>query len=239
MNPMTQDHRKHLTRFYEILNQLGQGIGKHQLKDCHGKMAWPGRGVYFFFEKGEFRPDGYTPRVVRVGTHAVSSGSKTTLWRRLRTHRGHRSGTGNHRGSVFRLLIGEALLARDDALTPKLESWGQGKSASRGIRQKEAHIERAVSAYIGSMPFLWIDADDGPGVNSIRKVIESNAIALLSGCDKAVESSDPPSPTWLGRYSARELVRRSGLWNRQHSEGDYDPTFLELLADCAKRTRRP
>ena len=76
----------------------------------------PRRGVYFFFEPGELREDGRTPRVVRVGTHAVSAGSRTTLWTRLRDHRGHvigrHVGGGNHRASIFRRHVGSALLGR-------------------------------------------------------------------------------------------------------------------------------
>ena len=87
--------------------------GFPQLRACHGRMPWPRRGVYFFFEEGEVRSDsGSGPRVVRVGTHALTDRSKTTLWNRLAQHRGvARSGGGNHRGSVFRLLVGQALLA--------------------------------------------------------------------------------------------------------------------------------
>ena len=98
-----------LDRFYYLMNQLKEKVGGYRyLSQCHGTMNWPNRGVYFFFEPGEFRTDGKTFRVVRVGTHAVSLGSKATLWSRLITHRGHVDGDGNHRGSVFRLLIGSA-----------------------------------------------------------------------------------------------------------------------------------
>jgi len=40
--------------FYEILNEIeNKNGGKHYLKNCDGFMAWPERGVYFFFEPGE------------------------------------------------------------------------------------------------------------------------------------------------------------------------------------------
>jgi hypothetical protein len=69
------------------------------------------RGVYFFFEGGELRSQsGSGGLVVRIGTHAVSVGSKSTLWGRLAQHRGSLSGNGNHRGSIFRLWVGSALL---------------------------------------------------------------------------------------------------------------------------------
>ncbi|HTV26286.1 MAG TPA: hypothetical protein VMF32_00715 [Xanthobacteraceae bacterium] len=98
-----------LLRFYDLLARLEEKIGGARvLSDCSGRMNWPQRGVYFFFEPGELRSDtGNGPRVVRVGTHALTDTSRTTLWKRLSQHRGTgNAGGGNHRGSIFRLLIG-------------------------------------------------------------------------------------------------------------------------------------
>jgi hypothetical protein len=79
--------------------------------------------VYFFFEPGEVRRDsGEDLRLVRVGTHGLAVGSKSTFRQRLGQHRGHGSGGGNHRGSIFRLLVGQALTARGDI--PGAASWG-------------------------------------------------------------------------------------------------------------------
>lgn len=108
-----------LDQFYQLLDQLEEDVGgKQRLADCDGYMDWPGRGVYFFFANGERRTDGDALRVTRIGTHAVSEGSGTTLWNRLRNHRGALSGTygggGNHRGSVFRKAVGEAIINRHD-----------------------------------------------------------------------------------------------------------------------------
>ena len=78
------DRRDALVRFYEILADLEERVGgKERLADCHGRMGWPKRGVYFFFEDGEERTDsGVGLRVARVGTHALSDRSKATLWNR-------------------------------------------------------------------------------------------------------------------------------------------------------------
>ena len=52
------DHRQHLDRFYDLLSILQGGMGgTRRLCDCTGKMPWPERGVYFFFEAGELRAD--------------------------------------------------------------------------------------------------------------------------------------------------------------------------------------
>jgi len=54
-----------------------------------------------------------------------------------------------------------------------------------------------VSRYIQSMSFLWVAVEDPPGKDSDRKVIEVNAIGLLSYLGRP--PLDPPSPSWLGR----------------------------------------
>jgi hypothetical protein len=103
---------------------------------------------------------------------------------------------------------------------------------SRGIDRlelvsAEAPVEQAVSAYLGTLPFLWVSVDDEPSPNSQRGFIERNAIGLLSNYGRAV--LDPPSAGWLGHFSNRSRVRSSGLWNRQHVDETYDPTFLDTL----------
>jgi hypothetical protein len=62
-------------RFYEILEGLERRLGgTRTLVGCTAASGWPPRGVYFFFEPGETRSiSGSGPRVVRVGTHALSA----------------------------------------------------------------------------------------------------------------------------------------------------------------------
>src|ERR1700722_1639955 len=99
---MSEERLQHLVRFYSILADLEKIIGgARTLADCRGRLAWPARGVYFFHEAGENRSDtGEGARIVRVGTHALKSGSRTKLWTRLSQHKGQPStGGGNHRGS--------------------------------------------------------------------------------------------------------------------------------------------
>jgi hypothetical protein len=234
-----------LERFYRILGKLEESLGgKFRLADCHGRMEWPERGVYFFFEEGELRSDsGQGMRVVRVGTHALTAGSRTTLWNRLSQHRGtQRHGTGNHRGSIFRLLVGAAIKAQDNTTEPV--TWGvasdPGAAAKKlgtdrqAVKAGEVDLERRVSIHIGAMPFLWVAAEDVPGRDSARGFIERNAIALLSDLGKT--PLDESSPGWLGRYSDRLRVRESGLWNNNHVEEDYDASFLDVLEGCVKTT---
>ena len=198
-----------------------------RLSSCTGRMTWPQRGVYFFFESGEERSDSGTGfRVVRVGTHALTSGSSTTLWNRLSQHRGSvRSGRGNHRGSIFRLIVGAALMQRE--LGYAADSWCLGSSADSDTRARELQHEKRVSAYLGAMRLLWIDIGDAPGGQSLRGVVERNAVAMLSNyCRHPI---DRLSQNGLGHSSDREKVRKSGLWNQNHVDEGYDPSFLGIL----------
>ena len=222
-----------LIRFYSLLADLAARVdGLRLLAQCTGRDGWPKRGIYFFQEPGEQRSDtGIGSRIVRVGTHALKAGSRTSIWNRLSQHRGvTKSGGGNHRGSIFRLIIGDALIRRESLDYP---TWGNGSSAKSDIRDSELPLERLVSKKLGAMPFLWLHIDDEPGPTSARGYIERNAIALLSNFNKP--PLDAPSPTWLGHCSRRTLVRESGLWNSNHVADDYDRAFLDEMESLIAR----
>ena len=233
-------------RFYGLLARIAERTGgSRTLAACDGRMGWPLRGVYFFFEAGEDRSaSGHGLRVVRIGTHALNPGSRTSLWARLSQHRGSAwSGAGNHRTSIFRLIVGAALGRRGDCALPP--SWGVGSDigaaarrlgvARETVKRGEADLERRVSGYIGRMPFLWLGVDDPPGPSSLRGAVERNAIALLS---HAVEPApDPPSSDWLGAFSDRDMVRASGLWNNRHVGESYDSSFLDAMDGLIARWR--
>ncbi|MGA9350901.1 MAG: DUF6884 domain-containing protein, partial [Anaerolineae bacterium] len=211
---------RHLDEFYDLLVKLRHGLGGSRiLKDCTGRMPWPKRGVYFVFEPNELRAsDILMQRVVRVGTHAVSRGSRSTLWSRLRTHRGRASGGGNHRSSIFRLHVGAAMIEKS-AGGIAVPTWGKGQSAKTDTRTLETDLERRVSEYIGRMSILWLVVGDGPGPKNDRSFIEMNSIALLAGSDGPI---DLASRNWLGRFSTHEAIRRSGLWNVNYVDDHYD-----------------
>ncbi len=225
------------------MRRIEAGVGGcRRLAECTGRMDWPRRGAYFFFEAGEARAaSGSGGRIVRVGTHALRSQAYTMLWNRLKGHRGVANGGGNHRGSIFRLLVGRALAGRGDCPLPC--SWGIGGSpgeaarrlglpSSAAVKNAEADLERRVSDTIGQMPFLWLNVPDAPGPKSARGYIERNAIALLSHA--RTPAADRPSPDWLGSHSDRPKVRASGLWNSDHVEEDYDAAFLDEVAALVK-----
>lgn len=228
---MTRTTCDDLDRLYSLLARLGQMPGQgRRLGELPVRSSMPERGVYFFQEPGEHREaNAHVLRVVRVGTHAVSAGSKSTLSGRLKAHRGTRAGGGNHRGSIFRLHVGTALLARDGI---PLTTWGVGSSAPPAVRNSEvaraaeAAWETRVSEYIGSMSVLWVNVPDDPGADSARAFIERNAIGLLSN---QLAPIDNASGSWLGRFSPRHEIRDSALWNLNYVRDVYDALFLDKL----------
>jgi len=84
------------------------------------------------------------------------------------------------------------------------------------------------------MPFLWVAVPDDPSPESDRGVIERNSLRLLSNI--GTTSGDSPSADWLGRWSDRQAIRDSGLWNVNHVHDDYNPEFLSLLELHAEAT---
>lgn len=216
-----------LKRFYSILVLLEKkNVKKQLLSNANGRQYWPARGVYFFFENNEIRKDsGEGMRVTRVGTHALKNDSKTSLWKRLSQHKGTAKNLGgNHRGSIFRLLVGTSLIEKDNLYFP---TWGVGNNASRETKNNELILEQKVSTTIGNMPFLYLSINDEAGPESLRGYIERNCIALLSNYNKDV--LDSASDKWLGYQCNRERVKRSHLWNQNHVDESYDTSFLDVF----------
>lgn len=222
--------REHnLERLYRAIGLLETGLGgKRLLSNCTGRQKWPRSGIYFFFEPGEYRSNRAKPRIVRVGTHGVSRGSKATLWNRLRTHRGTGNGVGNHRSSIFRLHVGATISGRDSSFC--VSSWGIGQAADSMIRKKEEHLEQAVSKHIGAMSVLWLAIEDEAGPASDRAYLERNVIGLLVSPSGPV---DLPSADWLGRFSPNERIRNGGLWNLNFLDYSYSDEFLDVLEEYA------
>jgi hypothetical protein len=221
-----------LLRFYGLMQELEQlNGGMRRTSQASPEADWPRRGVVWFFEGTEQRTNtGTGLRVVRVATHALKPGLQSTLWDRL-SH----DASGTHRGSVFRTLLGMAIRNHMGHLEP--QSWGRGAEAPPETARQEAALEAAVTLHAGQMPFVFLPVDDPPGPQSLRAFIERNSIALLS--NYARTPVDPPSSGWLGRHCPRDIVVESGLWNNQHLDGAYDPSFIDnmrrLIADTRAR----
>lgn len=214
---------KLLDETYKVVWRLTKKFDLRRLKDVFdGGM--PDSGVYLFLDERERRlKDIDQLRIVRVGTHGVAAGSKASLRNRIRTHFGTASGDGNHRSSIFRLHTGRSLI--NAHLAPAIESWGVS-AADKSKLYTERGLEQAVSKYLGELFVLFIAVPGPPDKNNDRAYLEQNLIALLSnGC----KPLDPPSCEWLGLNSAKQEIRKSGLWNVNHVEQRFDPNFLDIL----------
>jgi len=182
------------------------------------------RGIYIFLGQNIDTDNAIYSQIVRVGTHSVKSGgSKSTIWGRLRQHKGNiGDGGGNHRGSIFRLLVGDAVI-RKEGLEDQFPDWGVKRNAPKSVRKTELPLEQRVSKYIRQLPCLVIKVDPETNGPRHRGYLERNMIALLS----QIQRND--TQTWLGEYSSRAAVRDSKLWNNNHTDEQYDPEFLNLL----------
>ena len=196
-----------IKELYRLLDVLMRTHSRQLLSECSADDV-PSLGVYFFYECGEYQSDTDdtdTPRlrIVRVGTHALKTGSKATLWNRLCAHK-----SGNKNSSVFRKLVGFALEEKEESKRP---------------------LNERVTETLGNMWVLCLPIEDEVGPSSSRGLIERNAIALLSNYHK--QPIDPPSEDWLGHHCVRPKVQESGLWNQRHVKDIYDSRFLDTLED--------
>ena len=186
----------------------------------------PEQGVYFFFDPDEeTRFSNVLGRLVRIGTHGVSTGSKATLRDRLRAHFGTMDGYGNHRSSVFRLHVGAAMIRRD-GLRKRFPQWGVGQNAASLVRERERPLEQKVSEAISKLHVAILEVADAPMKTSARAVIETLSIALFTENWQPVE---PSSTSWLGRNSVHELISKTGLWNLRDAGSEADLTIVDTL----------
>lgn len=226
LNQLLDSERiKALDRLYDMLflyeNKMG---GIFQFKELGNDKLIPKRGVYIFFSENEKRLFSTKfNRIVRVGTHAVSQGSKSTLYNRLKTHKGKSNFDGNHRSSIFRLHVGNAIMNKQNITC---DSWGKDFPVTEALKKQELEIEKEVSNYIGEMPVLLINIDDKVSKYSDRSYIEQNLIALISG---KYYPLDFQNQSWLGNFSVNDSVRKSSLWNVDYTDKWYQQDFLDVL----------
>jgi hypothetical protein len=234
-----------LDHLYRVLGDLRDACGgPFYLNECDGRMDWPDRGIYFFFSPdSDLRHD--PPEqwaVTRIGTVGVAETSTSTLWTRLRQHRGNcqgkYAGGGNHRGSIFRLHVGEALINRD-ARHEEFPHWGVPHKdgidmETPDLRDEEHPLELDVSEYIRNLPMLVVDVPGDAGPNSDRAWLEANLIALVSQHRRRQPELRPSDS--LTTESEAPTVWRTGLWNIDHTDSLFDPTAVSLLEDYVKNT---
>jgi hypothetical protein len=164
------------------------------------KNKIPKNGIYILFEKGEtcFEND----RVVRVGTHT----GEAQLYSRLQQHFLNEKKDR----SIFRKNIGRAILNKNK--DPFIDSWE--KDLTTGKMKEEyfekidleyqQKIEKEVTKFIqDNFSFVVFRVDD----KKTRLELESKIISTISLCNNC-----KPSKNWLGNFSTKEKIIKSGLW---------------------------
>ena len=231
--PLLKECHRYLDRIDAVSNLYGtfdRLNGRSKILPLREALrsTLPEQGVYFFFDPTE--PTRFSDsqcRLVRIGTHAISAGSKATLRDRLRAHLGTSDGFGNHRSTVFWLHVGEALIRRD-GLRERFPDWGSGQSSSTAVRENERPLEKMVSEIIGNLLVGFIAIADRSIKTSARSTIERLTIALFTESFQPVED---PTPHWLGLHSQHEIIASTGLWNLRDSNAKTDFKVTKLVSE--------
>ncbi|OEF98819.1 hypothetical protein BHF71_10325 [Vulcanibacillus modesticaldus] len=178
----------------------------------------PQNGIYILFEKGE-RCNGLD-RIVRIGTHTGNNQLRSRLIQHFIDE--------NKDRSIFRKNIGRALLnmRNDDYLkvweldlTSKKNKQKYNSLVDKDYQNK---IEIEVSKIIqDNFSFVVFEENDKEN----RLFLESKIIAEISKC-----SNCKPSSNWLGKYSTKEKIRESGLWqvNNLYKKGFSEQEFIQF-----------
>jgi hypothetical protein len=184
-------------------------------------------GLYVFYERRQRSPHGDGARIVRIGNHPRSDGR---LVGRLREHYLTRRNAKN--GSVFRLLLGGALIRRDDPRSPCLLP-GPGRGHWEAHMQPEcdrcAPYEERVTDFLSTeCAFRCIRMPD----RAERNRFEALLVATVAACTRC-----RPSESWVGCFAWSPTVRRTGLWNREFVGGaTLSGADLQRLAQLVAQT---
>lgn len=238
-----------LQEFHQKLGVLRDTTGgPFYLSDADNNYNWPDRGIYVFFDHGtDPLVDPVSDwSITRIGTVGVSTGSTSTLWDRLRAHRGTIDSTygdmgGNHRGSIFRKHVGRAFIERD-SLSDDYPYWGIAHRnlpddvSTTEIREQEHELEQRVSEYIRTLPFLVINIPGDAGPDADRALIEKNLIALVSHARRT--NPELQKDDWLGDRSPRAEISRTQLWNIQHVSSFYSDDIIQQVTPYINQTER-
>jgi hypothetical protein len=185
-----------------ILHQWLNALNRYSFPFDESQL--PFNGIYFLFEKGESAHNG--DRITRIGSHTGANQLRSRLYQHFLKE--------NKDRSIFRKNIGRTLLNKNR--DPFLEKWeldltsAQAKHiwSSRIDFNKQQIIEKLVSGLIErDFSFAVIQVDD----DNRRLYLEKRLIATVSLCKECF-----PSENWFGKYSTKEKIRLSGLWQEQH-----------------------
>ena len=186
--------------------------------------AIPKNGIYIMFEKNEFAHGGN--RIVRIGTHTGEGQLPSRIFQHFENE--------NKNRSIFRKNIGRCILNREQS--DYLPVWDLDTTSRKGKERSialvdekfETAIEKRITRYVQeNLTFSILEI---PSKNN-RLFLEARLIGTVSGCDEC-----SPSKSWLGNFSTKEKIRKSGLWqvNELHSP-PISEKDLESLANLLIR----
>ncbi len=180
------------------IHQWFNGMKRHSFP--FNEQEIPENGIYILFEKGEFAHS--TNRIVRIGTHTGNNQLRSRLFQHFLNE--------NKDRSIFRKNIGRALLNQDK--DPFLGKWELDLTTRNAKDQhsnlvdfeKQKEIEKRVTKYIqDNFSFVVFQIGD----KDKRLNFESKIISTVSLCEECKSSEN-----WLGNFSPKEKIRKSGLW---------------------------
>jgi hypothetical protein len=195
----------------------------------------PQNGIYIMFEKGEKAHQ--VDRIVRIGTHNIGPRGNSILEDRLEQH------ISPNGLSVFRNKIGDAIINKsrsegssfwsEEDLTDWNGSWGNGvprkhkRFQQRGRSRQFEEIDNCISEYMHkNISFVCIEIND----KNDRKLFEARLISTISNCTECERSEH-----WLGNYSTKEKVRKSGLWQENELwKSDFSDAEFERFEEIVK-----
>jgi|HubBroStandDraft_6_1064221.scaffolds.fasta_scaffold337595_1 hypothetical protein len=167
----------------------------------------PTDGIYFIFEADETGHG--ARRIVRVGSHTGHG----NLPKRLAEHM-----KANKDRSIFRKNLGRAFLNRSNDVFLKQWDWDLTSKEKKDqlshlldIERQQA-IETLITDYVvANLSFAVISVADMRS----RLLLESALIATIARCRHCGTSA-----RWLGNHSPVAAIRSSGLWLKQHLNGN-------------------
>ena len=202
------------------LHKIFNSLDRYSFPYKQREKEIPLNGIYLIFEKGEVFA-GFD-RIVRVGTHR---GDK-----QLRSRLNQHFVKENKNRSIFRKNIGRCLLNKDQS--PYLPLW-EHDITSKADKEKnlklldlefEKKTEKRINEYVQSnLSFCGFQVD----TKEQRLFWESRIVSTLA---KANELK--PSKNWLGKYSTKDKIRQSGLWQVNEL---YNETLTEQEFETLKQ----
>ncbi len=165
-----------------------------------GYDSIPKNGIYIMFEKGEMAHG--ADRIVRIGSHTGDDQLRSRLFQHFENE--------NKNRSIFRKNIGRCILNINNS--PYLSVWELDTTSKKNKEQYsllidkvlEKDLERQISDYIQTnISFCILDVSS----KIDRNYFETRLIGTVSSCSECL-----PSENWIGRYSPKDKIIESGLW---------------------------